>query len=258
LIQHRVNYDNIARSYDRRFELGRSPHRLKALRGLCQRLRSDRILEVGCGTAYWLAQLDDGGPELHGLDASAGMLQQAHRRGARINLVRGYARALAYQSNTFDLVFCVNALHHFEEPRSFIQEALRTLRAGGVLAILGSDPHGQRRSWYVYDYFEGTYQRDLERFPSWENASAWMADAGFDRVALEGVERIYDPKHGRRVLEDPFLHKSACSQLALLTDEAYEAGLQRIGAALDAAEAAGEDLVFRTDLSIAMLSGHKP
>jgi hypothetical protein len=110
----------------------------------------------------------------------------------------------------------------------------------------------------VYDYFEGTYQRDLERFPSWENVCAWMADAGFERVALEGIERICDPKHGRRVLEDPFLQKDACSQLALLTDEAYEAGLRRIEAALEAAEAAGEDLVFRTDLSIAMLTGHKP
>jgi SAM-dependent methyltransferase len=258
MTQCRVDYDEIAPGYNHRFVLDRSPLRVKALRSLCQRLRAHRILEVGCGTAYWLAQLDVGSPEFHGLDASAGMLQQAQRRGAPTNLVRGYARDLAYESNSFDLVFCVNALHHFEQPRSFIHEASRILRAGGVLAILGSDPHGQRGSWYVYDYFEGAYQRDLERFPSWDNVCVWMADAGFDRVALEGVERIYDPKHGRRVLEDPFLQKNACSQLALLTDEAYEAGLRRIEAALDAAEAAGEDLVFRTDLSIAMLTGHKP
>jgi SAM-dependent methyltransferase len=258
MTQHRVNYDEIAPDYNRRFRLERSPPRVKALRVLCQRLRAHRILEVGCGTAYWLAQLDAGSPELHGLDASAGMLQQAQRRGARINLVRGFARDLAYESGSFDLVFCVNALHHFEQPRSFIHEASRTLHAGGVLVIMGSDPHGQRGNWYVYDYFEGTYQRDLERFPSWENVSEWMADAGFDRVALEGIERIYDPKHGRRVLEDPFLQKSACSQLALLSDEAYEAGLRRIKEALEEAEATGRDLVFRTDLSIAMLTGHKP
>jgi hypothetical protein len=85
-----------------------------------------------------------------------------------------------------------------------------------------------------------------------------MADAGFERVALEAIERINDPKHGRSVLEDPFLQKNACSQLALLTDDAYEAGLRRIEAALKAAEAAGEGLVFRTDLSIAMLTGLKP
>jgi ubiquinone/menaquinone biosynthesis C-methylase UbiE len=258
MTEHRIDYDEIAPGYDGRFVLDRSPLRVKALRGLGQRLRAHRILEVGCGTAYWLAQLDAGSPELHGLDASAGMLRQAQRRGARTNLVRGHARDLAYKSGSFDLVFCVNALHHFEQPRSFIHEASRILRAGGVLAIMGSDPHGQRGSWYVYDYFEGTYQRDLGRFPGWENVRAWIAEAGFERVALEAIERIYDPKHGRRVLEDPFLRKNACSQLALLTDEAYEAGLRRIEAALEAAEAASEDLVFRTDLSIAMLTGHKP
>jgi SAM-dependent methyltransferase len=257
MTQHRVNYDEIAPGYDRRFVRNPYPLRVNALQSLCQGLGANRVLEVGCGTAYWLAQLHASSRELHGLDASAGMLQQAQRLGARIDLVRGYARLLPYARGSFDLVFCVNALHHFEQPRSFIHESSRILRAGGVLAIVGSDPHGQRRSWYVYEYFEGTYQRDLERFPSWASVARWMGDAGFERVALEGIERIYDPKHGRRVLEDPFLKKNACSQLALLSDEAYEAGVRRIEEALQAAESGGEDLVFSTDLTVSILSGHR-
>ncbi len=66
---------------------------------------------------------------------------------------------------------------------------------------------------------------------------------------------MVEPGPGRAVLDDPFLRQGACSQLALLDDEAYAAGLGRIEAALDAAEAAGETLTFRTDLFIAMVVG---
>jgi ubiquinone/menaquinone biosynthesis C-methylase UbiE len=257
MTKRRVNYDEIAPIYDRRFALARSPRRVEALRRLSRQLRADRILEVGCGTAYWLAQMDAGSQELHGVDASVGMLRRAQGRDVRINPVRGYARCLPFGGRSFDLVYCVNALHHFERPQTFIREAFRVLRSGAALAVMGTDPHGCRDSWYVYDCFPGTYENDLGRFPCWESVSAWMAGAGFRSVALEEVELISDPKSGREVLVDPFLHKNSCSQLALLTDEAYEAGLQRIKADLDAAESRGRSLIFPTDISIAMLVGYK-
>jgi ubiquinone/menaquinone biosynthesis C-methylase UbiE len=257
MTERRVNYDEIAHVYDRRFALDRSPRRMEELRRLSHQLRAKRILEVGCGTAYWLAQMNPRAHELFGLDASAGMLTQAQNRGAPINPIRGYARRLPFGRSSFDLVYCVNALHHFERPQTFIQEAFRVLRSGAAIAVMGSDPHGRRDSWYVYDYFHGTYENDLGRFPRWESVSTWMAGAGFHGAALEEIERISDPKRGRHVLNDPFLQKNSCSQLALLTDEAYEAGLRRIKAALDAAESAGRTLVFHTDISIAMLVGYK-
>ena len=34
------------------------------------------------------------------------------------------------------------------------------------------DPHGRRESWYVYRYFEGVYERDLARFPTWRQIAA--------------------------------------------------------------------------------------
>ncbi len=56
---------------------------------------------------------------------------------------------------SFHLVFCVNALHHFDQPRSFITEARRLLAPGGTLVIIGMDPHAGRDEWYVYQYFYG-------------------------------------------------------------------------------------------------------
>jgi hypothetical protein len=84
-----------------------------------------------------------------------------------------------------------------------------------------------------------------------------MTTSGFPRVEKHAVERIVDHKIGREVLEDPFLEKYACSQLTLLSDEAYATGMRRIEAALSRAEAAGETLIFPTDILLAMIVGRK-
>ncbi len=273
----RVDYDRISSSYDRRFADSGTPGVGAALQVLAGVLGAERILEVGCGTGHWLAGLGSvhlppaglglsqsrlsssrpTSPCLYGLDLSAGMLGQARQRQRPLHLVRGRAGRLPFPDACFDLVYCVNALHHFDAPLAFVHEAWRLLRPEGALAIVGADPRTRQDRWYVYDYFPGTYEADLDRFPSWDTVWDWMAGAGFDHVAWQPVEAIHDTKMGRPVLDDPFLQKDAVSQLSLLSDEAYRAGLRRIEAALAAAEAAGECLAFATDITVAMVSGRR-
>lgn len=250
-----VDYDRIAPVYDRRFASDAQGGIAVALDRLARQLGARRVLEVGCGTARWLADMAPTVSELHGLDLSAGMLRQARRRGRRLHLVQGRAASLPYASASFDLVCCVNAIHHFTHQQAFIREACRLLRPGGALAVVGMNPHGRRPSWYVYHYFVGTYETDLARFPSWGTVLDWMLEAGCQSVTYRLVAHIRDDKVGRAVLKDPFLRKKAVSQLTLLSDADYAAGLQRIRAALEQAEARGETLVFCTDLQIGMLVG---
>ncbi len=250
-----VDYDRIASSYNMRFADGGLQGVAAALRALAQGLGAARILEVGCGTGHWLAGLLALTGRLYGLDLSAGMLAQAQQRPERLHLARGRAGQLPFPDASFDLVCCINALHHFQRPRVFVFEARRLLRPGGALAVAGMDPRRLRNRWYVYDYFEGTHETDLARFPSWGTVLDWLVAAGFERVEWQPVEQILDQKMGRAILADPFVQKHACSQLALLSDEAYAAGLERIEAAVAAAEVQGETLTFHTDLLLAMLTG---
>ncbi len=251
-----VDYDQLARTYDRRFAEGGVRATASALLTLAHDLKAKRILEVGCGTGRWLADLRPESDHLYGLDLSSGMLSKAKERDAGLRPIRGRAGRLPFPTAAFDLVFCVNAIHHFVEQRRFVFEARRLLRSSGALAVVGMDPHGRRDHWYVYDTFDSTYQTDLERFPSWGEVMDWMTAAGFGQVAWRVVERINDPKFGREVLDDPFLRKESTSQLALLTDDAYAEGLQRIRAALEAADKVGEQLVFRSDILMGMVVGH--
>jgi SAM-dependent methyltransferase len=230
---------------------------LSALQTLARDLIAERVLEVGCGTGRWLADLDPERRQVFGLDPSSGMLEEAGKRNHDLRLVRGRGEHLPFPAETFDLVFCVNAIHHFDDPQGFVSEARRLLGSGGTLAVVGSDPHGRREEWYVYDVFEGTYETDLARFPTWDDIISWMTASGFAQVERRVVERIVDHKVGSEVLEDPFLQKEACSQLALLSDGAYAAGLRRIESALVNAEAAGETLIFPTSILLAMIVGRK-
>ena len=250
-----VDYDRIAPSYNLRFSSGGVQGVAGALRGLAQAQDARHILEVGCGTGHWLAGLHAPAGRLYGLDLSAGMLAQAQQRAERLRLARGRAGQLPFPDASFDLVYCVNALHHFQQQRDFVAEARRLLRPGGALAVAGMDPRFLRDRWYIYDYFEGTYETDLVRFPSWGTVLDWLLAAGFERAAWQPVEQIREHKVGRAIFADPFLQKDACSQLALLSDEAYAAGLQRMEAALAAAALEGETLTFSTDLLLAMLTG---
>jgi ubiquinone/menaquinone biosynthesis C-methylase UbiE len=253
-----VDYDAIAPGYNRRFVAGSDRGVAVALSALAQDIEAGDVLEVGCGTGHWLAGLGAVAPRRYGLDLSAGMLQQARRRGQNLRLVRGRAGRLPFPAGTFDLVYCANALHHFQQRRQFIFEARRLLRPDGVLAVVGTDPRLIRDRWYIYHYFEDTYQTDLARFPSWGTVLDWMAAAGFCHVAWQHVAQIADDKVGRAVLQDPFLEKTACSQLALLSDDQYAAGLRRIEATLAAAEASGQNITFPVDLALSMAAGRAP
>jgi SAM-dependent methyltransferase len=252
----RVDYDKVAPTYDQRFAhyAGAPKGVAAALIDLVGEVQAGRVLEAGCGTGYWLRNLNPLDCTVYGLDRSTGMLRLARSAGLP-NLARGDAESLPFPGAAFDLVICVNALHHFAEAPRFIHEGRRLLRPGGALAVAGMDPHSGRDRWYLYDYFPGTRELDLRRYPSSGTIVNWMIAAGFDPVRWQVVERLHETRSGREILDEPMLQKNATSQLTLLSDEQYAAGIARIRAAIAQAEAAGEEITFPVDISLQMVVG---
>lgn len=250
-----VNYDEVAPVYDQRYAGHQYEGCATSLLALAGQINARRILEVGCGTGHWLTRLQPAVDEVYGLDLSIGMLQQAYKRQGNFYLTCGEASHQPFPNASFDLVFCVNAFHHFENQRVFVGEARRLLRSGGAMAIIGMDPHRGEDRWYVYDYFEGTYATDLHRFPSTKTILNWMQVAGFNHTEWHVAERVIHEYQAQEVLNYPGSPKLRTSQLALLTDSAYANGIERIKIALAEAEASGKTLICETDISLIIAIG---
>jgi len=223
-----LNYDKLAPEYDLRYQKDQRQGTLNALRRILSEKTPYRVLEIGCGTCHWLMGLRVSKRHLLvGIDKAHNMLKQPQNKD-QLQLCQGMAENLPLKSGTFDFIYCVNAIHHFSRPSVFIRQAQRLLRPGGSLAILGMNPQNPRNNWYIYDFFEGTRTRDLARFPDWKQVKLWLEEANFTNIVLDEVEFIHDPKTPAEVLEDPFLKKNACSQLALLSLKEYLAGLNKL------------------------------
>jgi ubiquinone/menaquinone biosynthesis C-methylase UbiE len=242
-----VDYDPLAASFDRRYAGQEYPG---IERALCDFLgeRPGRVLEVGCGTGYWLALAARPAAGVAGTDLSAGMLARARRRLPDAALARGRAEALPWRAGAFGRVFCVNAYHHFPKKLGFLVEARRLLGPGGGLLIAGLDPHAGRDRWWVYDYFDPTLPLDLERYPAGQQLREALDAAGFCRIATSEVHHLVAEVPARLALERGLIDPGSTSQLTHLTAEEYQAGLARLQEALAAEAAAGRELLLPVDL----------
>jgi tRNA (uracil-5-)-methyltransferase TRM9 len=111
------------------------------LAALARRWGRGRLLNVGCGHGADFIPFKDAF-ELHGIDFSPGMLQQAARYAARYGfsaqLVEADARQLPYTDAFFDFAIAVAVYHHLETKNDrlrALRELYRVLRPGGEAFI---------------------------------------------------------------------------------------------------------------------------
>jgi ubiquinone/menaquinone biosynthesis C-methylase UbiE len=253
-----VNYDSIAATYDRRYLENDYSGVERALMAFVGPNVTGRVLEVGCGTGHWLRLLGDSGIRVAGVDASGNMLSYARARAPGAALAHGRAEHLPWRSQTFERVFCINAFHHFEDKVGFLKEARRVLVPGGQMMTVGLDPHTGTDRWYIYEYFEPALANDKRRYASSNQIREWMLALQFSSVRTSEVQHLPVGLSARVAIEQGRLRKSATSQLAVLTDEEYQRGFERIRRAVESADALGESLYLTADLRLHATFGSVP
>lgn len=223
----KTNYNRIASSYDERYSVNYLNRVEASLLSIAAEKNISSILEAGCGTGRWLKSLEQLNKKMYGLDYSLEMLKIANREKSDFNLINADAVRLPLLKKSFDMIFCINAIHHFTDKEKFFSEANDSLKENGILCIYGVDPHIDR-GWYVYDYFENVYENDLKRFPSLKETKKLCEMFGFKLEQQSVVEEVYSERTGDEVFSDPFLRKNMNSQLANLSDEEYQKGINLI------------------------------
>ena len=249
----KVDYDQVAPTYRGRYTYDDYAEVEAAIRAIA----SDAVdlLEVGCGTGHWLTRFGGSNRRAVGVDPSTEMLRNADASLKGCCLVRGVAEALPFGDGEFDCVYAINALHHFSDSDAFIAEAARVLRAGGRFATVGLDPSTRIDQWYIYDYFPRALELDEQRYPSTVGVAAAMESAGFEEVSTAVAQHMPAAEPARAYLESPAFHRHTASQLSLLTDAEFEAGVERIWEDIHAGERTGVPAVLSADLRLYVTAG---
>jgi SAM-dependent methyltransferase len=93
------------------------------------------ILDLGCGTGFFLAELEEHHPGSVGLDISHDMLKVSDQYVPNARLVTGDAERLPFHPGSFDTVFCKGSLHHTRDHVGFLANCREVLGERGVLIM---------------------------------------------------------------------------------------------------------------------------
>jgi len=128
----------------------------------CECRPTDRVLDVAGGPGGLAAAVIGSVATVTVLDAAPALLEYAPAGAER---VEGRAEQLPFPAAAFDLVTCVNSLHHIARPARALDEMARVLAPGGRIVL-----------------------EDFVADPDPRRARRW-----------EEIERLRDPEHGRLI-----------------------------------------------------------
>jgi ubiquinone/menaquinone biosynthesis C-methylase UbiE len=228
MTRQRVDYEQIAESYDRRYvtnDFAATEHVLRDFLGA-----ASSIAEIGCGTGHWLALADalPQHPSVAGLDRASAMLTRARNAAPQAALVRASAEQLPWADAAFDRVFCINALHHFPNHPSVFSECARVVCSGGAFMTIGLDPHTGNDRWWIYDYFPGALAADRSRYPSAVSIRAQLTAVGFERVETVVAQHSPACVSFDEAEAKGFLDRRSTSQMLVIDDAEWRAGIARL------------------------------
>lgn len=185
-------YDPIAQGYAALNEtsLLNEYYNRPAIAGLVGNVEGARVLDAGCGSGPIFADLRAGGAIVTGIDASAGMVEQAALRlGADADVAVGdIGEPLPFSDSTFDIVVASQTLHYLEDWAPTLTEFRRVLKPGGRLIVSEEHPAatflGDRLSGGSAEYFgvrarteEWTFDGTSTRLVFWDRPLHAMTDA---------------------------------------------------------------------------------
>jgi SAM-dependent methyltransferase len=208
------------------------------------------VLDLACGTGNYLQTQSNHFTQekvlFTGMDLSEAMLEKARAKEINAHFIQGNAETLDFEDGTVEMINNNFAFHHFDQKEKVLLEIMRVLPPGGRLVIRNICPEYMKKYW-VYDFFQGTLEADIERFWSAEDTFIRLQELGFK--ASISIHTTLKPMSYGELLSSA--KNRDISQLAIISEESYKSGLEKLHS-LDPNDS------YLGDISIMELSADKP
>lgn len=158
---------------------------------------TDEALDVACGPGSVVVAFAARVRLAVGLDATSAMLDQARalakeRGAANVEWRLGDVYSLPFPDESFDIVTCRFAFHHFEQPDRAFREMVRVCRRGGRVvvcdAIVAADPEKAA----AFHAMERHRDPSTVEFRSESFLAGLFTNAGLAPPAMERFQVSYD------------------------------------------------------------------
>lgn len=192
--------DNVG-VYERENEALAADGRLdEALRGIAD--WSGRVLlDIGCGTGFWLARYAMDAARVIGVEPDPDLLPAAERRTAdleNVQVLHGSAEHLPLSADSVDIAHARFAYFFGEGAEAGLREAARVLRPGGVLIAVDNDWGYGEFAEMMRDATGGNADIDPDATHRW-----WKAQ-GAERIDVRGAWRCRSPEELEAILRIEF------------------------------------------------------
>lgn len=166
------------------------------------------LLDLGCGSGYWLPGYADEAAEVIGVEPDPRLLPRARNRDPRVRVLRGSAEHIPLDDQCVDVAHARFA--YFIKPGgdAGLAEVMRVLRPGGTLMFIGND--------VTAGDFAGLLRAagDTLLPCGGDEIDAWWAARGADRTTVRSSWRFASRADFEAVLRMEFPRKVADPWLA--------------------------------------------
>lgn len=138
------------------WSVGKNVDYLNAYFDFCDIKSTDRILDVACGPGEFMIYIADRVSQAHGIDISDKEIEIANKLIKEFGLKNVSfdchdVENLPYTDNSFSVVICKSAFHHFTNSDKIFKEMIRCCEIGGLVSIQDIRAYENE---YVNEFFE--------------------------------------------------------------------------------------------------------
>ena len=142
------------------------------------------LLDLGCGSGYWLPGYADEAAEVIGVEPDPGLLPLAAGRDSRVRVLPGSAEHIPLPAGSVDVVHARFAYFFPPGCEAGLAEVMRVLRPGGALVVIGNDLQAG-------DFADLVRAAGQAVEPAGgPQADAWWAARGADRTTVRSSWRF--------------------------------------------------------------------